>query len=54
MINPIKIKIRQSKQKSILHNSREDAEMLGKVCNELIDKVNELIVEVNKLKSEQK
>jgi regulator of replication initiation timing len=33
----------------LLHDSRKDVRTLAKVCNHLIDKVNELIEENNRL-----
>ncbi|MFS0783579.1 hypothetical protein [Bacillus sp. 1P06AnD] len=51
MIKPIKTKIGKSKQRVIFHDSREDVQALGKVCNELIDKVNEIIAVVNGINS---
>jgi hypothetical protein len=38
----------------IFHDTRADVNVLMKVCNELINKVDELTDEVNKLKGEKK
>lgn len=49
MIKKIDFKLRKSSGIGIFHDSREDCRNLAKVCNILIDKVNELTSEVNKL-----
>ncbi|MNW44642.1 hypothetical protein D3C74_218800 [compost metagenome] len=49
MIKRINTRIRKSNNAGIFHNSREDVAALGKVLNELIDKVNELVEKVNEL-----
>ena len=49
MIQRISSKIRPSKEGGIFHNSRQDVHTLSKVCNLLIDKVNELTDKVNEL-----
>ncbi|MCM3704026.1 hypothetical protein [Paenibacillus macerans] len=49
MIKRINTRIRKSNNTSMFHNSREDVAALGKVINELIDKVNELVEKVNSL-----
>lgn len=53
MIKPIKIRMRKSSDSGIFHNSREDCQVLMKVCNELVAKVNELTDEVNRLSEKQ-
>ena len=54
MISLIKTRIRKSKNQGIFHDSRQDVEALSKVCIELINKVNELTNEVNRLNTNQK
>lgn len=49
MIKKIDSKFRKSSSIGIFHDSREDCRNLARVCNMLIDKVNELTSEVNKL-----
>ena len=49
MIKKINFRLRESLNKGIFHDSREDSRRLAKTCNILIDKVNELTDEVNKL-----
>ena len=51
MISPIKTRIRKPSQRGIFHDSRQDVDALAKVCTELINKVNELTDEVNRLNS---
>lgn len=49
MIKKLNIRLRRSCSRGIFHDSREDCERLARTCNILIDKVNELTNEVNKL-----
>lgn len=49
MIKKIDSKFRKSSSIGIFHDSRGDCIKLAKACNMLIDKVNELTSEVNKL-----
>lgn len=49
MIKKIKVVLSSSGTRGIFHNSRADVNNLARVCNILIDKVNELTEEVNKL-----
>lgn len=49
MIKKIDFKFRGSSSRGIFHDSREDCRNLARACNILIDKVNELTSEVNKL-----
>jgi hypothetical protein len=51
-MNKLKIKIRQAQDTGIFHNSREDVRRLAKVVNVCIDKINELVCEVERLKQE--
>lgn len=46
----IKVKIKPSSESGIFHDSRKDVRSLAQAVNLLIDKVNELIDENNKLK----
>lgn len=50
-MDKIKLKIKKSSDSGIFHASRKDVRILGEVVNLLIDKVNELIEENNKLKT---
>ena len=53
MVKKIKTRIRKSSNPGIFHDSRGDIAIISKVCTELIDKVNELVEEVNELKAKQ-
>ena len=48
MLNLIKTKIRRSDSISVWHDTRGDVMTLTNVCNELIEKVNELVETINK------
>lgn len=50
MINKINTKIILSNSPGLIHDSRKDIRTLSKMCNELINKVNELTDEINKIK----
>jgi hypothetical protein len=54
MIKPLKLRVRKSSESGIFHNSKQDVATLTKVCNQLIDKVNELTKEVNILIEKEK
>lgn len=54
MIEKMKTKINDSKERGILHDTRGDVKILGEVCNELIEKVNELTEKVNELENTEK
>lgn len=45
----IKIMIKKSSETGIFHDSRKDVKTLGIVTNNLIDKLNEAIDEINRL-----
>lgn len=49
MLNLIKSKMRRSGNVSVWHDTRSDVMTLTNVCNELIEKVNELVEIVNKM-----
>lgn len=49
MIKKIDFKLRRSSGIGIFHDSREDCRNLARTCNILIDKVNELTEEINRL-----
>ncbi len=49
MIQKLSISLRGSGGISLTHDSRQEVRTLSKVCNILIEKVNELTDEVNKL-----
>lgn len=49
MIKKINFKFRNSSGIGIFHDSRKDCVILARACNTLIDKVNELTNEVNRL-----
>ena len=51
-MDKIKIKVKRSSESGIFHDSRKDIMILGEIVNLLIDKVNELIDENNKLKNQ--
>ena len=53
MIKKIDIKLRDSKGGFLIHDSRSDVRALMKVCNCLIEKVNELIDIANHIKAER-
>jgi predicted transcriptional regulator len=53
MISKINTRIKLNKT-GLFHNSREDVASLSKVCNLLINKVNELTDEINAFKRDQK
>lgn len=46
----IKVKVKSSEESGLFHDSRKDIRTLSKVVNLLIDKVNELINENNRLR----
>ena len=50
MIEKINMKIRKTDSMYLFHDAKEDINTLTKICNKLIDKVNELIDEINMLK----
>lgn len=52
MIKKIKNKVGTTGGAGIFHDTRDDVRILAEVCNRLIDKVNELTDEVNKLDRE--
>lgn len=54
MIKKFMKRIRPSNDVGFFHNSREDVRALSEYCNELADKVDELVDEVNKLKAQDK
>ena len=47
----ITYKVKKADEYGLFHDSRGDVNRLAKVCNDLIDKVNQLIYEVETLKS---
>ncbi|MCM3294241.1 hypothetical protein M3661_29580 [Paenibacillus sp. MER 180] len=49
MIKRFTKRFRQSDDRGLFHNSREDVASLARFCNELADKVNELTDKVNEL-----
>jgi len=49
-VEKLKIRVGKSNNTGIFHDSRSDVAKLGEVCNKLINKVNELVDEVNTLK----
>lgn len=53
MIKPIRTYINKVDRKPLFYDASADTETLRKVCNELIDKVNELTTEVNALRAEK-
>jgi hypothetical protein len=54
MIKPLKLRVRKSGESGVFHNSKQDVATLTKVCNQLIDKVNELTNKVNRLSETKK
>jgi hypothetical protein len=50
-MDKIKIRVKRSSESGIFHDSRKDIRVLGEMVNLLIDRVNELIEENNKLKN---
>jgi len=49
MIEKISVSLKKSSEIGLRHNSREDVRSLAKICNILIQKVNELTDEINRL-----
>lgn len=54
MIKQIRTYLNKVDRKALFYDASADTETLRKVCNELIDKVNELTSEVNALSAEKK
>lgn len=54
MIRKIKTKLVRSEELGLVHATRKDVRVLAMVINEVIEKVNELVVAHNKLNSEPK
>lgn len=50
MANPIKVRLNGTGEPGLFHDSRKDVKIIAKVVNMLIDKVNELIEENNRLR----
>lgn len=48
-IKEIEIKLIRSENRGILHDSRADSRKIIEVTNILIDKINEIVREVNKI-----
>lgn len=46
----INVKLRQSGNTGLFHNSREDVQSIMKVCNILIDEINKMDIEINELR----
>ena len=42
-------KIRASQSLGLFHDSRQDVRAMGELLNEVINKVNELVFEINKI-----
>lgn len=51
-MKPIVKKLRKSNGSSIFHNSREDVIKLAQMVNICVDKINELVSEVEQLKEQ--
>jgi hypothetical protein len=49
MIGKIKIRLSKSQNTGLFHDSRSDVREISKVCNLLIDKVNELTDKINQM-----
>ena len=49
MIKKIQCRLRKTDTIAIFHDSRKDVQRLATTCSVLIDKVNELVDEVNRL-----
>lgn len=43
-------KLQKSSESGLFHDSRKDVRLLTKVCNALVDKVNELVKDNNDLR----
>lgn len=52
MATEIKNRLKRIGEPSFFHDSRADARTISKFCNEIADKVNELIRENNQLREE--
>lgn len=52
-IKLIRNRIVGSGESGIFHDSRKDIKTIGKMLNEVIDKVNEIVICINKLNSDQ-
>ena len=53
MIKELDFRLRKSDGYVIMHDSRADSQALIGVCNTIIDKVNELVSEVNRIERTQ-
>lgn len=49
----INYRVKKSDERGLFHDSRADVNRLAKVCNDLIDTVNQLIDEIEILKKEK-
>lgn len=49
----LNIKIQKPSTSGIFHDTRADAKIIRDVLNKMLDKIDELVEEVNKLKSQQ-
>ena len=45
-------RLRKTSGTALFHDSRQDAQVLATMCNTLTDKVNELVDEVNRLRTQ--
>lgn len=52
-IDVLKIKVRKTEDNYLFHNSKADARILMEVCNLLIEKVNEIIQELNRYQEDE-
>lgn len=52
-IKKLNRRIRRTGSEGLFHDTRKDVRLLAQVFNELHDKVNELVEEINRLKSER-
>lgn len=54
MATEIKNRLKRIGEPAFFHDSRADARTISRFCNEIADKVNELVRENNQLKEELK
>lgn len=47
MIEPIKHKVRQTDELYLIHDTRASVRILAKMINEIVNKINEIIEQIN-------
>jgi len=53
MANKITKKLKRMGESGLFHDSRADVRLIAKYCNSLVDKINELIDEIETIKKDK-